>query len=587
MKLKLKSHINTFGQSYAGPAATNSLMAIFILALLSIGTAFNELPDEPLAFQAMTGVAYQSLVLGTLYFILFGLGINYFAKQNSVLRFSLVSTLFFTTEMIRAIFVGYSISKINPELGINWNYRIFAGGFTGLTLFGIVSIILNNNQNYKENLGNLYATEEDLKRKTQINETDLIQLKNEIISKIKLAIDAALQASVLNSKSNSDDEKLVVQELIRVSDEVVRPLSHELFENEFQIPKFEDANKPKKVTSKRVLELATQNPFHPLPLIGIAFGLLVGNALFGTNNPARAFLALAALLSAIYLVVFLGKKLFQPLIRNSPMFIQIVFGSVIFWSLHIIMVDFKFFADSFGIVKTDRTDFYIGLLAVVLSWIIAIFYGVKESRLEVLESLEESVSKLSWVNARLGSQLWTERQHLASVVHRDVQGKLISAALKFQKELSEKNPSAKDVLNETLKSLTNDLVTNPKQISLRQSVSDLNEIWDGVFKIDFKISSDLEKIISSDLVCCAALNNFFAEFATNSVKHGKATKGEINIGPITDHTIKVTFTNNGSPFGENLKPGLGSKMSQQQTLSIVRRNLDQGGVEIETVIPVA
>lgn len=587
MKFKLKSQVNSFGQSYAGPAATNPLMAIFILALLSIGTAFNELPDEPLAFQAMTGIAYQSLVLGTIYFILFGLGIRYFAKENSVLRFSLVSTLFFTTEMIRAIFVGYSISKINPELGINWNYRIFAGGFTGLTLFGIVSIILNNNQNYKENLGNLYATEEDLKRKTQINETDLIQLKNEIISKIKSAIDTALQASVLNSKTKSDDEKLVVQELIRVSDEVVRPLSHELFENEFQIPKFDDANKPKKVTSRRVLELATQNPFHPFPIVGIAFGLLVGNSLFGTNNSARAFLALAALLSAIYLVVFLAKKLLQPLIQHSHLLIQVSIASLIFWALHKIMVDFKFFVDAFGIVKTDGTDFYIGLLAVVLSWIIAIFYGVKESRLEVLESLEESVNKLSWVNARLGSQLWTERQHLASVVHRDVQGKLISAALKFQKELSENNPRAKEDLNETLKSLTNDLVMNPRQISLRQSVSDLNEIWDGVFKIDFDISSDLEKLISSDLVCCAALNDFFSEFATNSVKHGKATKGEINIGPIINHTIKVTFSNNGLPFGENLKPGLGSKMSQQQTLSISRRNLDQGGVEIETVIPVA
>jgi signal transduction histidine kinase len=251
------------------------------------------------------------------------------------------------------------------------------------------------------------------------------------------------------------------------------------------------------------------------------------------------------------------------------------------------MVDFKFFADSFGIVKTDRTDFYIGLLAVVLSWIIAIFYGVKESRLEVLESLEESVSKLSWVNARLGSQLWTERQHLASVVHRDVQGKLISAALKFQKELSENNPNAKVDLNETLKSLTNDLVTNPRQISIRQSISELNDIWDGVFKIDLNISSELEKRISNDPVCCAALNDFFGEFATNSVKHGKATKGEINLSRLSDHTIKVTFTNNGLPFGENLMPGLGSKMSLQQTLSIARRNLDQGGVEVEAVIPVA
>ena len=86
-------------------------------------------------------------------------------------------------------------------------------------------------------------------------------------------------------------------------------------------------------------------------------------------------------------MVLFAKKLLQTLIRNSPMFIQIVFGSVIFWLLHKLMVDFKFFVDAFEIVKTEGTNFYIGLLAIVLSWIIAFFYGVKESRLEVLKSL--------------------------------------------------------------------------------------------------------------------------------------------------------------------------------------------------------
>ena len=562
-------------------------MAISILALLSIGTAFNELPNEPLALQAMTGVAYQSLVLGTLYFLLFGLIINLIAKKYSIFRIIFIGILFFTTEMVRAIFVGFAISQIDPQLGINWNYRIFAGGITGLTLFGVVSIILNNNRNYKENLSRLHSTQEDLRRATEVNESNLIQIKNEIISKIKLAIETALQASVIDSNRNVESENSVVHELIRVSDEVVRPLSHELFEKDFQIPKFENVDKSTKVKSRRVLELAARDPFHPIPLVGIAFGLLIGNALFGTENAARAFLGFGALLIAMYVSLSLTKNLTRRVFQICPMWFQIVLASGLFWLLHKIMIDFKFFTDAFGLVKTSQTDFYIALLAVALGWIIAIFYGVKEARAEVLTSLEESVSKLGWVNARLGSRLWAERRHLASVVHRDVQGKLISAALKFQKEMAVNSAQAKNELNETLKSLTSDLVTTPNSISPRQSVDNLNEIWDGVFKIDFEISSDLENLISKDPVCCSALNDFFGEFATNSVKHGKSSKGQIKICRLTDNSIKATFVNNGLPFGNNLTPGLGSKMSQQQTLSIKRRNLDQGGVEIETVIPVA
>ena len=56
---------------------------------------------------------------------------------------------------------------------------------------------------------------------------------------------------------------------------------------------------------------------------------------------------------------------------------------------------------------------------------------------------------------------------------------------------------------------------------------------------------------------------------------------------MSNHTIKVTFTNNGLPFGENITSGLGSKMTEQQTLEITRRNLDQGGIEVATLIPIA
>ena len=586
MNSRVKSRLSNFGQSFAGPDSTSLKMAISILALLSLGTAFNELPKEPLALQAMTGVAYQSLALAAIYFWLFSIFINFVAKNQSLLRSVLVSILFFTTEMFRAIFVGYSISNIYPEIPLDWNYRIVAGGVTGSTLFSVVSIILSNNRKYKENLSNLIATQENLRLATEVNETDLIAVKNEIISKIKAAIDSALAASVFNSNQSDVEEQLVVQELIRVSDQVVRPLSHELFEDNFQIPRVQEVNSSKKVNSKRVLTLAARRPFHPIPLIGIAFGLLVGNALFGTDNSTNAFIALAILMALLFIFIYAAKKIIEPLLRNSPVWLQISAATLVFWLLHKVIVDISFFTDAFGITKTEGTDFYIGLLAIVISWIIAIFHGVKESRLEVLKSLEESVEKLSWINARLGSQLWTERQHLGSVVHRDVQGKLISAALKFQKEISENNPDAKNTLNENLKLITDDLVSKPKSTTPSQSINNLNEIWDGVFKIEFKISSDVENLISQDPVCRYALNDIFVEFATNSVKHGKSSLGEIEITRHSENSIKVIFTNNGAHFGENLTPGLGSRMSAQQTLGVKRRNLDSGGIEIEAILPI-
>jgi signal transduction histidine kinase len=589
LQFKSKSQVKNFGKSFAGPAATSPLIAIFILGFLSFGTAFNEKPDRPLPTQAMREIAYESLILSFAIFVSFGLFIRLVAKKPSLIRNGLVVILFFGTEALRAVFVGYAMKNLDLSSEINWPYRIVAGGLTGLTIFGLTSFIVNNNQIYKKSLHEANEVQARLKTALSVTESDLAQIKNEILSKIKSAIDVALQNTLKSDSTVQRQSKDVVHELLRVSDEVVRPLSYELFSNEYQISEQIGQFKNKKISSKRIFQLAVLNPYHPLLIVGIAFGLMAGNALFDSVNKADGLLGLAAMMVVIFITIWPFSKFLNPLLINLSNLFKLVLATFVFASIQYVILSLEIITESLRISPTPAVHFYIGAIAIILGWMIAIVVALQTARAEVLNSFTVDNEKLAWVNARLGAKLWAERRHLAAVVHRDVQGKLVSAALKFQNELSngKSEKHARDELLQTLANLTDDLIAKPEAISPSDSIAKLNYLWGDIFNIVLSISDECNERVINDPICENALNDLFIEFATNSVKHGKASKSEIEIMQLNSQAIKVLMRNNGTPLLTEITPGLGSEMARSQTLSLKLRNLPTGGVEFEAILPVA
>jgi two-component sensor histidine kinase len=91
----------------------------------------------------------------------------------------------------------------------------------------------------------------------------------------------------------------------------------------------------------------------------------------------------------------------------------------------------------------------------------------------------------------------------------------------------------------------------------------------------------------ADSICSQTINDFISEFATNSVKHGKATHGEITIEQFEEMEIKITMINDGLLLPAKIKHGLGSIMVLQQSLSVVHENLSDGRVYFAATIPIS
>lgn len=589
MRSTFGSRLRVFAESFAGPKATNLLSGFIILAFLSFGTTLNEVSETHQQKIAWTGIAYQSLIVSFSYFAVLSFGLNHIFKKINVFRIIALVILFFTTEVLRTVYVA----EIGLNLGliseIDWVYRVFAGGFTGVSIFGLIAIVLNDNFRHKQNLSQLQEASEALSRSASVTEEDIKSIKFEILNTIRQAIDDLLK-KVLSDTDFKKDASEVVTELVRISDDVVRPLSHQLFEKPFEITQNKELQTTTKVKVKRIFELTTiVNPFHPYSVTLLAGLLLIGNTLFDTVDVIQGLISFCTLLCLIFLILKIAEYIFINLISTFGIIFRTLF---IFFVNTVLALTFTipwFLERIFGFDFSIWLLVYVLILANFVNWSMAMYSAISFARKQTLENLDMTNEKLNWKNARLGAQLSIERQYLATVIHRDVQGKLIAAAMKFQNDLKNgrSHNQAMQELKILLSDLTNEFIEPSAVPDILEGIELLNEVWEGIFKIEVEIDPIVITRISNDPICRQSLRDIISEFATNAVKHGKASLGQIELNLIEDDKLELEMTNNGLPIGEESQIGLGTRLAIQQCLSVNRKNLPDRGVTFQVILPIS
>lgn len=432
--------------------------------------------------------------------------------------------------------------------------------------------------------------QEELRKSTSVTQEDLDKNKNRIIDSIHSAVNQALQSVVIQPTDDKENTKLVVNELVRVSEEVVRPLSHELFSDMPDFPEGLTESKQKTFSGLKIFKYATYaQPFHPV--LTALFGLFqfFGLAVFLTDNSLIGTLTMLAFVAWIFIVLYLAKKFVQPqLIKINLFFRILIINTVYVITSSFLFIDTRL-ADNLMLPHTVQLYSYLVVIGLIISWSFAVYSSIQFARDETLDNIRETNEKLNWSNARLGAKLWAEQKKLAAMVHRDVQGALISTALKFKKDVE--SGIEVDLAIEQVRQLiknTSELVNSDvTPIEPKTEVKNLNSLWEGIFNITFEVSDETNSAILQDSVCWQTVNDFIGEFATNSVKHGKASYGEVKIEQISENIIKITMTNNGLPLATDLTHGLGSQMVLKQSISVTHENLPGGGVYFAATIPIS
>ena len=582
--------LQDFYFSFAGSKATSAKIALPILIFLSIGSLITETLVNDASQIELLEAASIAFFASFGYFIAFGFLINRFTKNGSQVKAIWLIILYFTTEMFRTLIIGWEILQKGLAEQVQWDYRIVAGGLTGILFFGIRSVVLNDSDRYKTILKNLRDVQEELRKSTSVTQDDLDKNKKQIIDSIHSAVNQALQSVVIQPTGDKENAKLVVNELVRVSEEVVRPLSHKLFNDNPDFLQNVNETKQKTPLAFNIFKLATYSqPFHPT--LTATFGLFqfFGLAVFLTENSVNATLTMFAFVTWIFFVMYLGKKLIQPRLMR----INIIFRILIINTVYVVASSFLFvdtrLADNLMLPHTVELYSYLVAIGLIISWSFAVYSSIQIARDETLENIRETNEKLNWSNARLGAKLWAEQKKLAAMVHRDVQGALISTALKFKRDVEsgiEPNIAANQIRD--LITGTSEIINSDEQpFSPKSEVENLNNLWEGIFAVSLNVSDITYAKILGDSVCWQTVNDFIGEFVTNSVKHGKASQGQIEIVLVDEKTLKIIMINDGLPLDENLTHGLGSQMVLKQSISVTHENLPAGGVYFSAIIPIS
>ena len=586
-KLKNSESWNRFLLSFAGPKATSFISAFLILLFLSLGTLFTDFSGSEKDFVQWQTVTLQSFILSLVYYQVLALIIKKLFAEVSKTRFWLLNFLFFSTEAIRAIFIGIS-AQTKFGFSIDWDYRVVAGGLTGLLFFGIAATVLNDSFVYRQRLLELRKAEKELLKTTTVTIEDIQTSRNNVLNSLRQEINKALSGLVQQSTNSKDSAATVVSELVRVSEEVVRPLSHNLLSETFadQLP---DLGTQKRATYfYRILNLASLNPFHPRVTSFLAGIQLVGVAIFEAKNQLNGFISLIIYSTWIFLVLYVSKKLIQKHLHKISLVTRFLLISFIYslvaWCPFVI----SFVGTSLDIPTNYIFLIYLSLIAVILIWAVAIYIALRTARDEALENLKSTNEKLGWSAARLGAQLWNEKQRMAHVIHKDIQGALISSALKLKSDLANQLDTSESLqrIREIVQGSTDLLLEPTETTSIRDNVKNLNNLWSDVFQLELSIDEVVEEKIQQDPICQQAVNDLIAEFITNAVKHGKATAGTLNFSLFDTNILQMTLTNNGLPLPENPQPGLGSQMVAAQSISVSYTNLVPIGIEFICLLPI-
>ena len=573
----------------AGSRAFSQRIFLPVLVFLTLGGAASEFratPDEVvgwnyIAFIALGGAWLVATILGAV--------VNRLFQSIGKLRFVAVLVVYFVVEATRAVLIAWLAVNRDLDPDPNWAYRIVAGGLTGLALFGVVAFVLAETDDYRATLGDLVLSARQLEELVTATETDLEVRRVQLLETVRGAVTEAIRGVLTAGGSSARD---VANELVRVSEEVVRPLSHSLIPNvsdSLNSPERVSMTKPGRINAREVLRYATYaEPFRPEAVATISVLLSLGAVVF--FFPLDGQLGVLISLLWVYGCLWLMRRYVQPRLERVAPPWRVVILVACFTGVAIVPEFALTYTAALQGIERTVLFFYIVVVAQTLMWLLAIIAGVRRARADVIARLRDANAQFIWQRTRLAQYLWGHQNVVAVALHKDVQGTLMAAAmkLKLSRDTGKNDVDAIEEIRSTVLEAA-EFVTTPAQAPpLRTSLEELNQRWAGVFEVLFDFDDATSEIVArvdADALARRITTDLLAEFVTNAVKHGSATNARVTLSKVSDDVIRLGATNNGRPMPEHPQLGLGARMMIAVTVDRGFENVD-GGVRMWADIPV-
>jgi hypothetical protein len=343
-----------------------------------------------------------------------------------------------------------------------------------------------------------------------------------------------------------------VSEISRITDSMVRPISHR-FAKEEQYglqPSAEPAPiKAETDVWPRRVNLGTMLPVFFIFAAGLISG---GPAVVLVEGAAEGLLsALVMAITYTSLAWLVGR-----LLRNVEM---ATLPGLVLIMLLLAGVGASFYP--LNLLLQINQNFGIQSIAFVsqMGVLIFIFQLVQLRRKLLLERLAAINENIEALNQRLRQELWLTQRDISLLLHGPVQGAFYAAAMKLSN-----TPKLDEALIEEIRADIGAalLKLNSNSIgqstALKQQVESIADAWGDSLEINFAADRALLDELANDAVATRVVVEVIREAITNAVKHGAATK--ISISLVRNLVgVRVTVENDGLP-PQPQAAGLGTEM---------------------------
>ncbi|NEN06169.1 hypothetical protein G3T36_09800 [Diaminobutyricibacter tongyongensis] len=415
-------------------------------------------------------------------------------------------------------------------------------------------------------------------------------LRAEFTTTIAQRIDATMDT--VGDGLGTADAALLLR---RISDDVVRPMSHELFRDaETADADGSDAGdgpagdatsagivRPVRLT-ERLRKVASGLQPDPPIVIALVYLVFVFPHLLTTYGAAVAVI-LTPVIGGIYLAGNAATYSIGSRIGNAAWRITAIVTCYTAVAL-LAALESSAALSAFG----HSAQFYWAEVASYpfVAIVIAVIRSVSVQLHSDEDALAGSLRERVRVASRAQRRLADARLRMSHVLHSAVQAELIAASLGLRSGAGpERDASA--VVTETVAGIKTDLLARIREepAPARAGIEAILTLWGSALRIEVGVEDDVWELLDDDPARAASVVDALSEGLTNAVRHGRGTAVDLRIIHDAERDLVVVEVRSEGPLGESPSsdPGIGLDALRRSASAVSLRSDDEHVVLTVTV----
>jgi hypothetical protein len=363
-----------------------------------------------------------------------------------------------------------------------------------------------------------------------------------------------VRAAVENALDAEKSGESAAIRLRKVSDDVVRPLSHTLAltqsDDELLV-----TPTPRRDLAALGRSILAAGPVRPLLTAALAVTMSINVIAVSYGGP---FAIVAGLVMAATIAAVLVPFRFVPWAR-LPVAPGIT-GLAVAFAAAGLLSGLVFQLIPLARVQISQAPLFVAVVVLVCGSFVAVMRGLLRQQRDVEEDLVTEGRRLVVVGRATQARIRRDRRHLARVLHGVVQPRIVARSIRLQSA-----GEAIDVeeLVDELDGLLSQGSTSDSAIDLNRSLQDVVKVWSGSAALQFEIGADVERTVAGQDSTARAVVDVACEAVNNAILRGGATRVTLHVF-LEESTVTVVVTNAAGPVPPtkptSAQSGLGSRV---------------------------